>query len=291
VKRTTLKMTFKKIRFVTDSTCDIPPELVRKFGIGVVPCFVNYGGRSYADDGTELDRQTYYDLLPTMTTPPTTSAPSPGLAERVIRETFEGADHLVMICVPAALSAVYNVLRLGASDLPPDSVTLIDSGTTTIAQGFQVLAGVEVAEQTGDLSEVLSAIERARNHERLYAVPESMEYLRRSGRVGWATAGAANLLQIKPIIQLADGKVDSFARVRTFARAVDKIIELVEEQAPLDRLALLHANNPDGALEMKNRLGSIAPAQTYILNVTPVLGTHIGPKALGVTTLSKAWRQ
>jgi DegV family protein with EDD domain len=284
-------MTFKKIRFVTDSTCDIPPEILRKYDIGVVPCFVNYGGRSYADDGAELNRQAYYDLLPAMTTPPTTSAPSPGLAERIIHETFEGADHLVMICVPQALSAVYNVLRLGASDLPQERVTLIDSGTTTIAQGFQVIVGAEVAAQSGDLSEVLSAVERARRHERLYAAPESMEYLRRSGRVGWAAAGAANLLQIKPIIQVADGNVTSFARVRTFARAVDKMIELIEEQAPLDRLALLHANNPDGALEMKNRLGDVAPAETYVINVTPVLGTHVGPKALGVTTLSKAWRQ
>jgi fatty acid-binding protein DegV len=118
-----------------------------------------------------------------------------------------------------------------------------------------------------------------------------VEYLRRSGRVGWATASAANLLQIKPVITIADSVVSSLARVRTFSRAVDKIIELVEQQAPLDSLALLHANNPDGALEMKSRLGSIVPANTYIINVTPALGTHVGPTALGAVTLSKAWRQ
>lgn len=283
-------MTFKTIRFVTDSTCDIPPELIAKWKIGIVPAFVNYGGKSYADDGVEFDRQVYYSQMPTMTAQPTTSAPSPGLAEQIIQRTFEGADHLVMLCVPARLSGIYNALRLGAAGLPQDRVTLIDSGTLSMALGFQVLAGAEAA-QTGDLSEVLDAIERARANEKLYATVETMEYLRRSGRVGWAAANVGQLLQIKPIISATEGSVESVARVRTFARAVDKLVELVQEQAPLDRLALLHANNRDGALEIKSRLGSIAPVETYVINITPAIGTHIGPMALGVATLRKAWRR
>jgi DegV family protein with EDD domain len=177
------------------------------------------------------------------------------------------------------------------ADLPPEQVTLIDSGTVSIALGFQVLAGVETAAETGDLNAVLDAVERARNHEKLYATVETMEYLRRSGRVGWAAAGVGQLLQIKPIISATEGKVESIARVRTFARAVDKLVELVQEQEPLDRLALLHANNREGALEIKNRLGSGVPDNTFIINVTPAIGTHIGPLALGVATLSKAWRR
>jgi DegV family protein with EDD domain len=284
-------MTFKNIRFVTDSTCDIPPELIKKYKIGIVPAFVNYGGKSYADDGIELDREVYYNQMPSMTSQPTTSAPSPVIAEQVITRAFEGADHLVMICVPARLSGIYNALRLGADNLPPDRITLIDSGTLSAALGFQVLAGAEIAAQTGDLSEVLGAIERVRANEKLYATAERMEYLRRSGRVGWAAASVGQLLQIKPIISATEGSVESIARVRTFARAVDKLVELVQEQGPLDRLALLHANNRDGALEMNNRLGSIAPPETYIINVTPAIGTHIGPMALGVATLRKAWRR
>ena len=115
--------------------------------------------------------------------------------------------------------------------------------------------------------------------------------MRRSGRVSWAAASVGQLLQIKPIISATEGSVESIARVRTFARAVDKLVELVHEQGPLDRLALLHANNREGALEMKDRLGSVVPPDTYIINVTPAIGTHIGPMALGVTTLRKAWRR
>jgi DegV family protein with EDD domain len=284
-------MTFSTIRFVTDSTCDIPPELIKKWKIGVVPAFVNYGGRSYADDGIELDREVYYSQMPGMAAQPTTSAPSPALAEQVIKRTFEGADHLVILCVPAHLSGIYNAMRLGAADLPPDKVTLIDSGTLSIALGFQVLAGAETAAETGDLSAVLDAVERARNHEKLYATAETMEYLRRSGRLGWAAASVGQLLQIKPIISATEGKVESIAKVRTFARAVDKLVELALEQSPLDRLALLHANNREGALEIKNRLGGSIPSDTFIINVTPAIGTHIGPLALGVATLSKAWRR
>lgn len=284
-------MTFKTIRFVADSTCDIPPELLEKWMISTVPAFVNYGNKSYADDGKELDRVAYYDQMPTMTSQPTTAAPPPALVEQVIHKAFEGADHLVMLTVPALLSGIYNAFRLGATELPQDRVTLIDSGTLTMGLGFQTLIGAEVAAETGDVAAVLSAIERVRKNEHVFAVPETMEYLRRSGRVGWATASVGALLQIKPIVSATESDVKAIARVRTFSKAVDKLIELVQEQAPLDRLALLHVNNPQGAKEMKIRLGAIVPAETFIINVTPVIGTHIGPGALGVVPVSKAWRQ
>lgn len=284
-------MTFKKIRFIADSTCDIPPDVLQKWNITLIPAFVNYGGGSYADDGVELDRVAYYEQLPSMTSQPTTAAPSPGLTESIITKVAAECDHVVMLTVPAKLSGIYNAFRLGASSLPEDTYTLIDSGTTTMAMGFQVLVGAEVAAATGDVDAVVKAIARARDHIRLYAAPESMVYLRRSGRVGWAAAGAATLLQIKPIISLTDGVVESTARVRTFGKAVEKMMELALEQAPFDRLALLHTNNPEGALEMKQHMGSAVPEATYIINVTPVLGTHVGPKALGVITLNQGWRQ
>lgn len=284
-------MSSKNIRFVTDSTCDIPPNLLEKHGISVIPAFVNYGGKSYADDGLELNREVYYNQMPTMSKQPTTAAPSPGLAEKIIKEAAEKADHLILITAPASLSGIHNAFRLGASDLPPDSYTLIDSGTLTMGLGFQILVGAETAAQTGSVEQVLDAIKRVRANEHVYAAPESMEYLRRSGRVGWAAASAAALLQIKPIVSATENEVESVARVRTFGKAIDKLVELALADAPLDRLALLHANNPDGAQEIKNRLGNNAPAETYLINITPAIGTHIGPRALGVSTLKQAWRQ
>jgi len=283
-------MTFKKIKFVTDSTCDIPPELVQKWGIGIVPAFVNYGGNSYADDGKELIREEFYARLPSMTETPKTAAMPPGLAEKIITETFEGADHLFILTAPAALSGIYNSMRLGASNLPPDRVTLIDSGTVTMALGWQLLIGAEVAAETGDVDKVKDAINRVRAHQKLYAGLATMEFLRRSGRVSWALAGIGALLQIKPMLEVKDSVVLPLARVRTFGRVVQELLSLTRAQAPLDKLAILHSNNPNGALDMQNQLVDIAPADTLIINITTVIGTHIGPGALGVALVNKGWR-
>jgi DegV family protein with EDD domain len=285
-------MTFKKIRFVTDSTCDIPAELVAQWKIGVVPCFVNYGDNSYADDGRELNRDTFYQQLPSIRPHPTTAAPPPGLAEQIIRETAQDADHLIVITAPAKLSAIYNTMRLGIESLGlQDRATLIDSGSVTIGLGWQVLMGAQVAAETGDLQRVLDVIERIRPHVRVYAGLSTMEYLRRSGRVNWAKAGVGALLQIKPVIGVLDGEVPQVALVRTFARAVDKLIELARAEAPLSKLALLYTHNPAGARDLKNRLADVAPQDTLIASVTPVIGVHIGPESLGIVCVSSKWEQ
>lgn len=280
-------MTFKNIRFVTDSTCDIPAELVARWNIGVVPCFVNYGDHSYADDGRELDRKTFYHQLPSIRPHPTTAAPPPALAEQVIQAAAKDADHLVVITAPAKLSAIYNTMRLGIESLGlQERATLIDSGMVTIGLGWQVLMGAQVAAETGDLQQVLDVIERIRPHVRVYAGLSTMEYLRRSGRVNWAKAGVGALLQIKPVIGVRDGEVPQVALVRTFARAVDKLVELARAEAPLSKLALLHTDNPAGAQDLKNRLADIAPEDTLIASVTPVIGVHIGPESLGIAFVS-----
>jgi DegV family protein with EDD domain len=152
------------------------------------------------------------------------------------------------------------------------------------------LLGVETAEATGDLDKVVDAIQRVRAHQRLYAALDTLEYLMHSGRVGWASASIGALLQIKPILDVREGEVKSHARVRTFKRAFDELISLAHEQAPLDRLAVMHADNEKGAHELKQALSDIAPADTLTVNITPTIGTHIGPGGLGIATVSQAWR-
>jgi DegV family protein with EDD domain len=284
-----MTMTFKTIRLIADSTCDLPPEYIRQYQIGVVPAYVNYGGKSYADDGLELDRQLYYEQMPGMTSQPTTSAPPPAVAEKIIKQVFAEADHIVMLTAPAALSGIHNAFRLGAIDLPQDRVTLLDSGTLSMGLGFQVLAGAEAA-ASGDVAAVLEAIRQVQQRIKVYAVPETMEYLRRSGRVGWTAASAAALLQIKPIVNAEGGAIQSVARVRTFGKAIEKLVELVRAEAPLEKLTLLHTNNMEGVDRMKSLLADVLPSQLFIVNATPVIGTHIGPKALGVATLRQSRR-
>jgi len=283
-------MTFNSIRIITDSTCDIPREFIERYKIGVVPCFVNYGGNSYADDGVQLIREDFYRQMPNIRPVPKTSAFPPGMVESLLEETFQEAEHVVILCVPAKLSGVYNAFRLGASNFPQDKVTLIDSGQVAMGLGWQVLIAAETAAATGDRQQVLDAIQRVRDNQRLYAALDTLEYLRHSGRVGWASASIGTLLQIKPILDVRDGDVKSHARVRTFKRAFDELVHLAREQTPLDRLAILHTANEQGARELHEALKDIAPETVFVVNINPTIGTHIGPGGLGVATVSQSWK-
>jgi DegV family protein with EDD domain len=213
------------------------------------------------------------------------------MTEKAITAAAEMADHVIILTAPATLSGINNAMRLGASKLPPERVTLIDSGSTSMALGYQVQVGAEVAAATGDLPATLAAIQAVREHTVLYAALNTLEFLRASGRVNWAVAGIGALLQIKPIIAVKDGLVPSVARVRTFNRAIDELVELTAALAPLDRLTIVHTNAPDTVPQLVERLGSLIPADHRIISVTPTLGTHVGPGAVGVVPLSKSWRQ
>ncbi len=280
----------QRIRIVTDSVCDIPPDLITRWSITVIPCYVNFGGRSYADDGVELDREAFYRALPTARPYPTTAAPSPGLAEEKLREALQSADHVVAIHVPAKLSGTLNAVRLAAQAVDPDRITIVDSHTLTMGIGWQVLAAAEAAQASGDLDQVLSAIERTRQHQKLYAAIATMDNLKRSGRVNALVANVGTLLQIKPIVSVADSEVQSVARIRTFNKALETLYDLVQAEAPLDRLAILHISNLAGAQAFQAKLGELAPPDTLIVEVGPTLGTHIGPGSVGVATVSKQWR-
>ncbi len=277
-----------KIRFVTDSTCDLPAEIVQQYDIRVIPTFVNYGDLSIPDDGVALDRAVFYRDLPTRTPFPKTAAIAPGDAEKIITEAFDGADHLFLISVASKLSAVYNIMRLAAQKLPQERITLIDSRSVTMGLGFQVLAGAEAAAATGDVAQVRAAIESTRKRAWVYAALDTMEFLRRSGRVGWAAAGIGALLQIKPILEVYDGEVKSGSKVRTFGRALDELIRLVHEQAPLERMSMLYINDLEVAQQLRERLSDVAPPNTLIASVTPTIGVHVGTGGVGVVTVSKS---
>jgi DegV family protein with EDD domain len=284
-------MPSKKIKIVTDSVADIPEDLLEKWNIDVIPCYVNFEGESYADDGVELDRDEYYRKLPDMTDHPSTAAPPPGLTEEMLHTAIEGHDHLVCIHVPEKLSATINNVRIGAQSLPDDKVTIIDSQKLSMAIGYQAIIAAEVAAETGDVHAVVDAVHRVRENVKLYAVFNTLEYLKRSGRVSAVVAGVGSLLRIKPIVDVVDGEVELAHRVRTFSRAVDKLEELLREQMPLDRMTLLEIRNREDAQKFGERVKDIMPEGTGLVRVGPTLGTHIGPGAIGFASLRKNWKK
>lgn len=281
---------FKKIRVFTDSVGDIPEDLLKKWNIGVIPTYVNFDGKSYADDHT-FDRNAFYRQIPKMKEFPTTSAPSPAIAEQMLLEGIQGYDHIVSVNIPPQLSTTINNVRLGAQALPEGSVTVLDSGSLTMASGYQALIAAEVAAETGDVQQVVDAVARVKQHVKLYAIIADLEYLRRSGRVNAAVAFAGSLLQIKLILDVHDGLVEPLHRIRTFKKAVEKLQEMARAQAPLDRLVIMHIENEAGAEELKHDLRDILPEDVITIVAGPSLGTHIGPGSLGVVTLNAGWKQ
>lgn len=285
-------MTSKNIRITADRVCDLPEDILKELNISLVHTYVNIGDESIPDDGIHLDRSEFYERLPSLPSQPTTAAPSPGDAEAFFQSVIDdGANHVISIHVPEQLSGVYNTMRLGAEAVAKNKITLVDSLQLTFGIGMQVWVAAELAQEIDDVDEILAAIERVRQNTELYAIIDTMEYLKRSGRVNSLIANIGTLLRIKPIVRVWDGDIETHARVRTWSRAEDKLRELTRAEAPLDRLAILHIANREGAELFLESIQDIAPEKTLIIEVTPTLGTHIGPGSVGVATLSKNWRQ
>ena len=284
-------MTSSRICIAADSVCDLPAELVASLGVSVIPTYVNIGGESIADDGMGLDRERYYRELPSLTVQPKTAAPSPGDAAAFYQRMLDkGAEHIVSIHVPENLSGVINAMRLGAEAVGRDKITLIDSLQLTFGIGLQVWAAAELAREGAGLEKILEQIERARKHCKVYAIIDTMEYLRRSGRVNTLVASVGGLLRIKPIISVSEGEIESIGRLRTWSRAEQRLRELTRVEAPLDRLAVMHIANRAGAESFLESIQDIAPSDTLVIETTPTLGTHIGPGSIGVATLNHNWR-
>lgn len=282
----------KKIKIITDSVADIPQNLLEKWNIDIVPCYVNYGGDSFVDDGKDLNRNDFYNYVKNNKEVPTTAAPSPGMAEELVGQAIEGYDHLISINVAESLSSTYNNLLLACNTVDKERTTVLDSETVSMGIGWMALVAAEVAAETGDVDAVINAVERIKKNHKLYAGIHNMEYLRRSGRVSGVVASIGSLLQIKPIVQVIEkGEVISAHRVRTFTKVRDKLRGLLEdEQGQLDRIAIIHVANEASAQKFINDNKDLLPENTIIAEVGPTLGTHIGPDSLGFVSVNKAWR-
>jgi DegV family protein with EDD domain len=269
------------VRVVTDSNCDLPPELVTRYNIVVVASVLNLEGKSYLD-GVDISRAEFYQRLPKLNPLPTTAAPSAAAFEAAYRSC--GPAEVVAIHLSATLSAIYAAARLGAEPLG-DQVTLVDSQQASMGMGWQVLAAAEAAEAGGSRDDVLRAVRSAQERVRLYAALDTIEYLRRGGRASLLSARLGDLLQIKPILEVRAGNVSMAARVRTRQRARDEVAARVEALGPLERFAVLHTACADDARAMAQRLASRARQASVVVEATAVIGTHVGPGAVGVAAL------
>lgn len=278
-----------QIALVTDSTADIPEDLVNKYNIHVVPNILILNGQSH-DDGVDITREEFYNLLPGMKIPPTTATASSGTYEELYKRLFStGAKYIISLHAASTLSGIYNAARLAATSFK-NHIYVFDSQQVTLGLGFQVLTAAEAISKGTPQEKVIEIIQNLRPRARVFAMLDTLEYVRRSGRVSWARARFGNLLNFKPFVELVEGKVLSLGETRTRRRGVDRLKELLLAQGALENLAILHTNAEAEAHQFwadvkDNFQPSIVP---LVVNVTTIIGVHIGPNGLGFATIVKS---
>lgn len=275
------------IRIVTDSTCDLPDQIVSEMGITVIPMYINFGDQGYKD-GIEITRQEFYERLPDSDPYPTTGTPGVDAFLQAYEQfAQEGATEILSIHVSDSLSAVVDVARTAANKTKSIPVTVYDSGSLSLGNGFLVRTAARAAGDGLPMNEILSLLKDQSDRSYVFAVLDTLEYLKRSGRMNSLMASLGSILQIKPLLKMHAG-VPSAERVRTKDRAKRRLIELVENLGSLEELALVHTNTPHAAEELGKEAADLFPKNILPLsvNVTPVLGAHLGPGAVGFTCVT-----
>ena len=269
-----------KIGLVTDSTADIPPELVARHDIRVVPALVNIAGKSYRD-GIDITREEYYTRLPRLNPTPTTSAPSVGDFQERYEDLFRnGVSQIISIHTAKSLSGIFNGARLAAQDFG-QRIHVLDSNQLTLGVGFPVLTAAEAIGRGALLEEVISLVENVFRRTRVAALLDTLEYMRRSGRVSWTRAFVGNILNIKPLVELKDGIVHRSGQARTRTQGILRLTEILHSWGPVERLAVLHTNAEVTARQLLEDLKPKLASPPLVVNVTTTIGTHVGPNGLG----------
>lgn len=273
------------VRIVTDSTCDLPAETISRYGISVVPLFINIGEQGFLD-GIDLSREEFYKRLPTYPVHPTTAVPSP-IKFRALYHSLaeEGATEILSIHISVSLSAVLNVARSAAQEIAGVPVTVLDSTQLSLGTGFLVETAAKMAAAGGTIREILAALNNQMKRSHVFAALDTLEFLKRSGRMNKYVAGLGALLQIKPILTMHNGKPGT-ERVRTRERATQRLMEMLHRVGSLERLAIVHTHAPERVAELRALCTHLFPlGDIPAVDITPVLGSHIGPGAFGFAVI------
>jgi DegV family protein with EDD domain len=269
------------VKIVTDSISDLPLEVAKELDITVIPVVVNFGEEVYRD-GIDLTPEQFYEKLKTARVFPHTSVPPPGGFAEVYDELAQQTDQILVIAVSSRLSGTYQValqaVRLMKRKCP---VEVLDSRWATMAQGFIVMAAAKAARAGASLAEIKEVVQKTIPRVGFHATFDTLEYLRRGGRIGRAQAFLGSMLRINPIITLKDGIVEPVERVRSRAKAIDQLFHFALSYAKIEEVAVEDTASSAEAEALVERLGSLYPKERiYRSRMTPAIGTHTGPGLL-----------
>ncbi len=277
------------VAIVSDSASDLPPGLASSLGIRVVPLVVRFGAHEFAA-GVDLSAEDFWTRMLAPDAPfPTTAAPAPGaFAEAYAGAFAEGAEAIVCVTIGSRLSGTSASAELGARAHPGREIHVVDSMSASMGVGHLAMLGVELAAAGKPAAEVAATLRARAADLDIYVALDTLEYLRRGGRLSPARAAIGTLLSVKPIITMADGLVETADRVRTRARALERVIELLAAR-PVERIAILHTGIGDveafRASVVGRIPGGVDPDHVSIRTIGPSIGPHVGPGALGGVVL------
>lgn len=278
-------MSKAKVAVVVDSTSYIPPALVEQYNIHVIPQILNWEGSSLRDD-VDIKPDAFYDRLSNAKEMPTTSQPSAGEFHEFFSKVAETADSIVAVLISKSLSGTQASAQ-AASDMMEDyPIEIVDSESAAMGLGYMALAAARAIENGADVKEAAEVARALVKRMRVLFVVDTLEFLHRGGRIGGAQRLIGSMLSIKPILHLVDGKIEPLASVRTKKKALAHLMDVAQtEMAGKSgiKAAVIHAAAKGDAekvyVELKDAL---QPEEIHIVELSPVVGAHVGPKALGV---------
>lgn len=273
------------VKIITDTTACLPIEFAKKHQIPVIPQIINFDEESYFE-GTELSIEQFMERLTRSTHTPKTAAPPPELFSEEFRRLTPAGEPILCIHPSAEVSGTVRSATVAAQEFPGADIRVLDTRVVASPLGTMVELAAGWAEEGESVDTIMSRLTEMIPRCRIYFMVATLEYLARGGRIGGATALLGSVLQIKPILTLRDGKVDSYERERTHRRAVARLIEIVDEQCPHHLRgypSIMHADARDQADELARELGQrLGVADIPIRHVPPAVVTHGGPGILGV---------
>ncbi len=274
------------VAIVTDSTSDVPIPFMEELNIFQIPAVLQLEDQEY-QDGPGLSRKEFYQRLPFCDPLPTTAAPAVGLFQDLYDTVLtSGFSQILSIHAASNLSGIFNAARLAASKFQ-DRIHVIDSRQLSLGLGFQVIEAARAARDKLPVEKILGITKSVRRATHVYALLDTFKYIHRSGRVSWAKAQMGALLNIKPIVELRDGVVYQRGLTRTRRNGIRRLGEFLIRLGPLKNLAVLHTNAEQEGKEFQEIYQQLSLQDPILVNVTTIIGTHVGPGGLGFAAVVK----
>jgi DegV family protein with EDD domain len=276
------------VRIVTDSTSDMPSEVAKELGITVVPLYVHFGSEAYRD-GVDLTTDQFYPKMVASDVIPTTSTPTPADFAKEYDRLAEEAEGILVLTISRKLSATYDSAKQALEERKSQCpIELLDSRLSLMGLGLVAIAAAKAANKGASLKDVLVLTKENIPRLDMRIAFDTLEYLRRGGRIGKAQAFFGSLLKVNPILTIKDGEVYPAARERSRAKAVDYLVNFAAGYTHIEEMAVEDATTPDEADSLMERLGAKYPKEDiYRSKVSPVIGAHVGPRVLSVMVLGE----